>query len=104
MRATLFVHTVVHVRTRWARQYALAILEANPGNDKYAKYLQLLKADTLNKCDNIIGNTTWTQIKCDGCEKYYKKVMIVGEEPDYESATVRLCRKCCELLPTLWPN
>ena len=53
---------------------------------------------TAKKIENIIGNSSWTDLTCSECGKYVKKVVQVGEEPDYESATVFLCVKCIKRL------
>ncbi len=47
--------------------------------------------DAVNK---IIGNDSWTYCKCDECEQESEFVVEVGQEPDYESSTARLCGEC----------
>jgi len=32
--------------------------------------------------------------RCDECKKYYNNVVELGEEPDYDSATARICGEC----------
>lgn len=47
--------------------------------------------DDVNR---IVGNTCWTQVHCDECDKDVDEAVQVGEEPDYESATLTLCWDC----------
>ena len=49
---------------------------------------------TEDMVSNIIGNASWTNIKCDECGKDVDAVIVVGEPMDYESHTARLCREC----------
>jgi hypothetical protein len=42
----------------------------------------------------LIGNQCWTECYCTECEKSVDAVVQIGEEPDYESDTVWLCRGC----------
>ena len=53
-------------------------------------------ADTASVADvtAIIGNDSWTSLKCDECGKYVDAVVQVGEEPDYESYSAKLCKPC----------
>lgn len=44
--------------------------------------------------DRVIGNTSWTECRCSECQETVNSVVLVGEEPDYESSTVYLCLKC----------
>lgn len=46
--------------------------------------------------DEIIGNKSWTSPpECDGCgDESPRSVVRVGHEPDYQSSTAHLCRKC----------
>lgn len=47
-----------------------------------------------DEVDRVIGNKWWTQQRCDACDKYAGDVVVVGDEPDYESRTATLCRDC----------
>lgn len=49
---------------------------------------------TPEDVDRVIGNSSWTSIKCDECGKYVEEVIQVGEEPDYESCTANICKPC----------
>jgi hypothetical protein len=89
---------IKQVVSSWSHTYS----GGSYGKDKL-EILERLKQLDLNKAtakeiENIIGNSSWTDLKCNECEKYVKKVVQVGEEPDYESATVFLCVKCIKRL------
>jgi hypothetical protein len=89
---------IKQVVSLWSRTY----LSGGYGKDKL-EILEKLKLLNLNivtakEIENIIGNSSWTDLKCHECGRYVKKVVQVGEEPDYESATVFLCVKCIKRL------
>lgn len=46
--------------------------------------------------DRIIGNGSWTDTPtCDECDATHNGPRVrVGSEPDYDSATAHLCRRC----------
>jgi len=52
---------------------------------------------TKEDVHRIIGNRGWTNLKCDECEtEDLDRVVMVGQEPDYESATASLCLSCAK--------
>lgn len=57
------------------------------------KKLDLNKA-TGKDIANIIGNDSWTIMRCNECNKDVKHVVQLGQEPDYESATAQICFSC----------
>ncbi len=61
-----------------------------------ADELDALNKDTATVADvtAIIGNDSWTDLKCDECGKYVDAIVQVGEEPDYESYSAKLCKPC----------
>jgi hypothetical protein len=58
--------------------------------------LKKLNLETCSAQDieNIIGNESWTRILCDGCGQNVTWVIQLGQDPDYESNTVHLCKEC----------
>ena len=81
---------------------------SSPYDWKFEALAKLRKLD-LDTCsakdvNDIIGNSSWTRLKCDDCQKETDFVLVLGEEPDFESNTARLCRYCVlaafSLLPT----
>lgn len=78
---------------RWARVYD----SGRYGEDKLLileNLKKLGKNPTPDDVDNIIGNKTWTNLLCSECGEYKEKIIIVGQEPNYESSTAYLCNDC----------
>lgn len=77
----------------WRATYASGV----HGQDKLA-ILDMLDALGSNPdpdtVDEVIGNTSWTCCYCDECRAACEQVIEVGQEPDYESATAKLCKAC----------
>lgn len=61
---------------------------------KYAELLVLGDNPDPDEVDRIIGNTSWTECRCDECNKAFEQVVQVGDEPDYESSTAKMCKGC----------
>jgi hypothetical protein len=59
----------------------------------YNKLAILSEPVDPDKVDQIIGNGSWTRVKCDNCGKV-ASVVTVGQEPDYESSTANVCQDC----------
>ena len=52
-------------------------------------------APSPNAVDKAIGNSSWTSTRCDECGTVTaENILMLGEEPDYESATVHICAPC----------
>ncbi len=98
MKATMTTQRdlIKAVAKRWEDQYKgyFKVL-----GDKYITYQKLLKLD-LDTCsakdvDDAIGNSLWTTQRCDCCGSYdHDETVTVGEEPDYEASTARMCKTC----------
>lgn len=87
---------ILTVADRWRRQYSYKGVD----QDKL-DILKNLEALDLATCsaedvDRVIGNNSWTCVDCNECEAKTDWVIVVGEEPDYESQTARLCRSCVQ--------
>lgn len=85
------------VSAKWAEQYRDDNTALPNGRTK-AEVLVLLWAlgptPDPDEVDEIIGNGSWTSVRCGECDARPDEVVRVGEEPDYESATAYLCRWC----------
>lgn len=67
------------------------------GDDKrviYEKLVALGPSASADEVDAAIGNGSWTSCRCDECDTEVEAVIQVGQEPDYESATAKLCLDC----------
>jgi hypothetical protein len=78
----------------WRETYA----SGKYGQDKIQimKLLDTLDVETATVKDisDIIGNDSWTSRSCDECQMDVDVVIQLGQEPDYESNTVEICRNC----------
>jgi hypothetical protein len=89
---------ILKVPAKWKQQYDLHFRNGNWPQDKRDIYNNLLKLD-FNTCTQadvaqVIGNKSWTGLKCDECKKDVDWVLHLGDEPDYESNTVYVCKEC----------
>jgi len=90
----------------WKKQYGYNFWKKSYGpcpdvigfNNKKEIYDKLKTLDlekvSAKAIEKIIGNSTWTDLKCNECNKKCKAVMRVGDKPDYDSNTAWLCEKC----------
>lgn len=80
----------------------------NTGKTKkeIAEELDALDKDKASAQDvaAIIGNESWTRLKCNECGSEPEAVLRVGEEPDYESQTACLCKTCVKAAAAQWCN
>ncbi len=56
-----------------------------------------LETASVTEVEDVIGNPSWTRQRCDVCEREVERWVRLGEEPDYESATVHVCAACLAL-------
>lgn len=47
-----------------------------------------------NDVNATIGNSSWTSCRCDECGGNFEEVLLIGDEPDYDSRTVTVCVNC----------
>lgn len=87
------------VAQRWRHQYPHEKLDI-------AAALEALDVETATPDDvaAIIGNRSWTDLRCDECGQHERDAVVqLGETPDYESNTASVCAPCLlaalELLP-----
>jgi hypothetical protein len=62
--------------------------------DEVLKQLQSEDPLTEARANEIIGNESWTSNKCNECNKDLLAVVELGEDPDIESRTARICLDC----------
>lgn len=88
--------------SRWERQYG----HGRSGQDKFEILTKLkaldLESASADEVNRIIGNSSWTTEFCSACNKWTIPVIVVGDVPDYESATAHLCRTCFEKASKCW--
>ena len=111
--------SLIHsVADRWHAQYApfdndSPLFSKRMGlSDELSKKqihaaLASLDKETATEFDvaNIIGNRSWTGLKCHECGCDQDAVIVVGEAEDYESHTAHLCQECAEKIRQMdWAN
>lgn len=92
---------ILGVAERWKNNYC------KPGGEWYTLhknisagfiYSRLYELDlntaTAKQVNDIIGNESWTRIKCDECEENKTELIDVGQKEDYESRTACICFDC----------
>ena len=102
---------ILGVAKRWRSQYNDAGLDTldyqRPHQTKRDILNQLealdLTSATQEEVNKIIGNDSWTALKCDECGEDVDAVVRVGEEPNYESQTACVCRACLAKAAQLLP-
>lgn len=53
-----------------------------------------LKTCDAKAIDEIIGNDTWTALRCEECNEDYDFLIRFGEDPDYDARWADVCRGC----------
>jgi hypothetical protein len=83
---------------RWVAKYGL---DRTYAFDKRVRRVgaELMELDqetaTAAEVAEIIGNSSWARERaCNECGKESWEVVELGEAPNYESATARVCRDC----------
>ncbi|MEG0407421.1 MAG: hypothetical protein RR623_00985 [Bacilli bacterium] len=89
-------HLVNTVHDRWKNQYYINSSWDYYGEDKVEKYEQLVslgKVKNPEDVDKIIGNSSWTRLICNNCNKDVNAVFIFGtvEESCY------VCEDCVSI-------
>lgn len=85
--------SILAVAERWETQYPA---ERWPEKQAILKKLKALDLKTATREDvsKIIGSDNWVAgSTCDQC-KEAESIIQLGEEPDYESATINICESC----------
>lgn len=84
------------VAKEWNSQYAIG---ATDEQKEIGKQLVALNKETASDkaVEKIIGNKSWVEKKlCDECGKSSWETVRLGEEPDYESRTATICKRCLQ--------
>lgn len=104
MEAITEAWRVADVARRWKEQYFHNHQWTSGSLDKeciYNKITALGENATAEQVESIIGNGTWTAVKCHECGKRVKVAMQIGEPLDYESNTATICLDCLKAAAAL---
>jgi len=88
---------ILSVVNLWREAYPKGYTDSS--GDKHGIYASLCELDlntaSAEDLENIIGNTSWAEPQiCDECGERHEETVQLGEDPDYESTTVLVCKKC----------
>ena len=77
----------------WAQQYHEKRWAIDPDKLHIGARLQSLKGTdyTEKQVNEIIGNASWTSLRCDECEKQVDAVVLFGD-PEYPQ--IKVCEGC----------
>jgi len=83
----------------WKRQYwspkgGWSKTFSGPANVEYEALIALGPTPEPGQVDKAIGNKSWTRTECGECGAENVPVVVLGEEPDYESSTAWVCLGC----------
>jgi len=92
MRKITVKDLCANIAEHWTEHHGKPKPDAKPGI--YEKLLSLNRSGTVKQINKIIGNGSWTSLRCDECNKHVELVIEVGEEMGYESNTAHLCKEC----------
>jgi hypothetical protein len=90
---------IANVAANWKAQYYTKNGWSVGGLEKEGIYNRLRTLPpnaTEEQVTAIIGNQSWTRNACDQCKRDTEVVVEVGQAPDYDSATARLCVQCLQ--------
>ena len=62
----------------------------------YERLVALPPTRTADDIEAVIGNRSWTDIRCDECDARVDVAIEVGQVPDYESHTATICLDCAK--------
>lgn len=80
---------------RWVEQY---LGYTDDKKDKADQLFKLRRDGNLTEqaIRRTVGNPSWTENKCDECDKDCETLVRIGSEPDYEARWLDLCQSCAE--------
>ena len=97
MRLILKSDIVAAAPQRWADAYRGYETRWRGGTDKQetTKALAALPPGfTAEQVNQIIGNNSWTENKCDECDMDAPVLVRIGDAPDYDARWMDLCPNC----------
>lgn len=84
-----------NVADRWHAQYPSGNGYKENQIGLWKKLCDLGPSPNPDEVDRLIENDAWTDVgKCNECNKECDMLIEIGEEPDYESSTARVCLPC----------
>ena len=85
---------IEQVPARWDHVYGP---EAPKDKRAIGNQLKALRNPTADQIDQVIGNPTWTTLKCDGCRTIVSAVALI-DTTHGEYVNTAICRDCLQHL------
>lgn len=86
------------VAQKWREQYFVnkcwGTTQRGSSRDVYEKLIELGPSPTSVQIADVIGNDSWTHVRCDECEQPQERVIRLGQRPDYDVSTIYICDEC----------
>lgn len=80
------------VADRWKAQYFGSQWHSERMMDVWSKLKALPGNATTAQVEAIVGNDTWTDIRCDECGEHVELAIVLNETEDYNTFTI--CEGC----------
>ena len=97
MRVVTRLHLAMQTRIAWAKQYPSHKPDSQDKQEILARLKALGPCPDPNEVDKVIGNDSWTRLKCHECsDDTLERVVELGEQWDYESNTAHICIPCLQ--------
>lgn len=87
MELILRQNRIDNVHIAWKNQYPDSKLDIRLA-------LENLSPKTKKDVDLIIGNSSWTENKCDECGKDVEVLIQLGKYIDVDSSVAYVCKRC----------
>ena len=78
-------------KDRWIAQYGSNKSERN---EAIKQRIFNENPTTEDGIYSIMGNKSWTALYCHECDCEVDAIVVLGQEPDYDSATASVCLNC----------
>jgi hypothetical protein len=82
------------VARRWQRTYCRGDRWYTAEMKSIHERLVALADPTPEQINAIIGNDSWTNLCCDGCDRQVEAVVRVGSEDEIDAPSSALCEPC----------
>ena len=76
------------------------MFERYPARREILAKLKAMDVETVtaDEVTAIIGTRGWISMTCNECNNLAGDLVEIGDEPDYESQTARVCKECAPKL------
>lgn len=103
---TITVASTRNIAERWKQNYGdpnrwyRTFENGNTPAEIYDQLLKLGSNPDPDKVANVIGNPSWSFVRCDQCETYVDRTITLGEE----YRRINICGLCLDLAASILIN